>query len=149
MSISFRLTIPFGLSIVCLVVPVWAHMRTGQQINMVMAMPEIRPELIHVGFWDAYNRGAYETAFVEWRQMAEWGDAEAQLNLGRLCENGQGVPQDYVQAHMWYNLAAAYGPHEWAQHRDALAKRMSPDQIAEAQKLAREWKPKPDRLPTR
>ena len=51
------------------------------------------------------------------------------------------MPQDYVQAHMWYNLATANGDKLAAEFRDGLAKQMALAQIAEAQKLAREWKP--------
>jgi transposase len=47
-----------------------------------------------------------------------------------------------VTAHMWFNLAAASGFSEAARNRDTLARQMTPAQIAEAQKLAREWKPK-------
>lgn len=59
-----------------------------------------------------------------------------------MYEKGQGVRQDFVQAHMWYNLSAADGEKRAAEARDALAKQMTPAQIAEAQRLAREWKPK-------
>jgi hypothetical protein len=52
------------------------------------------------------------------------------------------VLQDFIQAHMWYNLSAAQGEQRAAEARDALAKQMTPAQIAEAQRLAREWKPK-------
>ncbi len=52
------------------------------------------------------------------------------------------MTQDYVQAHMWYSLAAAQGEKEASKGRDILAEKMTPAQIAEAQKLAREWKPK-------
>jgi hypothetical protein len=55
---------------------------------------------------------------------------------------GQGVPQDFVQAHKWYNLGGANGEELGVKHRDDLAKQMTHAQIAEAQKLAREWKPK-------
>ena len=55
---------------------------------------------------------------------------------------GEGVPQDYVRAHMWFNLSAAQGYQDAARNRDNIAKRMTPAQIAEAQKLAREWQPK-------
>ena len=122
MHMSLRFTIALVLSIVCLAAPAGANMRDRQQIDiaMVIDMPEIRPELVHVGFWDAYNRGAYETAFREWRLMAEQGDAEAQLNLGRLYENGQGVPHDIVQAHKWCILAATNGDKPAAELRDAL-----------------------------
>ena len=55
----------------------------------------------------------------------------------------RGVPQDFVEAHQWLNLAASRASVEevtqYAQTRDALAKLMTPAQLAEAQKLAREW----------
>jgi TPR repeat protein len=53
--------------------------------------------------------------------------------------NGQGVVQDYVRAHMWFNLGAVSGKAEKAtSNRDSLAAKMTPAQIAEAQKIARE-----------
>jgi hypothetical protein len=52
------------------------------------------------------------------------------------------VQQDYVRAYMWYSLGAAKGMEAGARLRDAIAKRMDADQIAEAQQLAREWRPK-------
>jgi uncharacterized protein len=55
---------------------------------------------------------------------------------------GLGVPQDYALAHMWVNLAAAGGHKDAVKNRDIVAAKMTPAQIAEAQKLAREWKPK-------
>ena len=80
---------------------------------------------------------------VKWyRVAAEQGNASAQLNLGLMYAEGQGVPQDYVQAHMWASLAAANGNDTAAMVIDITAAQMTPGQIAEAQKLAREWKPK-------
>jgi TPR repeat protein len=77
------------------------------------------------------------------RPLAEQGDADAQFNLGVMYAKGQGVRQNYVLAHMWINLAGASGLKEAMTVRDELAKlKMTPAQIAEAQKLAREWKPK-------
>jgi TPR repeat protein len=77
---------------------------------------------------------------VRWyRLSAEQGYAKAPYNLGLMYGKGEGVPQDYVQAHMWFNLAAAQGDADAAKNRDIVAKNMTPDQIAEAQKLAREW----------
>jgi TPR repeat protein len=73
---------------------------------------------------------------------AEQGSAFAQFNLGRMYRTGQGVPQDYVQAHMWANLAAAQNHKNALVTRNLIAKKMSQSQIAEAQRLAREWKPK-------
>jgi uncharacterized protein len=65
----------------------------------------------------------------------------SQINLGFLYLRGHGVPQDYVQAHMWFNLAAVRFPRAPAV-RDFVARKMTPAQIEEAQKLARESKPK-------
>ena len=59
-----------------------------------------------------------------------------------MYATGKGVPQDYVRAHMWFNLSAAQGIQNAARKRDDIATRMTPAQIAEAQKLAREWQPK-------
>ena len=89
----------------------------------------------------AYQRGDYVTAFREFKPLAEKGAAQAQNILGVMYDKGQGVPQDYVQAHMWFNLAAAQGVKQAAEARDRLAPKMSSAQIEEAQRLAREWKP--------
>jgi TPR repeat protein len=75
-------------------------------------------------------------------QAAEQGDVLVFAKLGRMYAEGRGVRQDSIQAHMWYNLAAAQGEEKAAEARDALATQMTPAQIAEAQRLAREWKPK-------
>ena len=80
---------------------------------------------------------------VKWyRLAADQGNAEAQSRLGSMYANGDGVPQDYAEAHMWLNLSAAQGNPDAARERDRVALHMSPAQIAEAQRLAREWKPK-------
>ena len=84
---------------------------------------------------------------VRWyRLAADRGNAQAQKNLGFMYEFGRGVPQDFAQAHMWFNLAGAGGDADAAKMRDAVASKMTPDQIAEAQRLARQWKPKANRL---
>ena len=56
-----------------------------------------------------------------------------------MYHRGDGVPQDYVQAHMWWNLAAAQGNEYGIEHRDLVAGHLTPSQIEEAQRLAREW----------
>ena len=81
------------------------------------------------------------------RLAAEQGFAGAQASLGVTYLEGLGLPQDDVQALMWFNLAASRFPpgedHDRAvQDRDTVAKRMTPAQITEAQKLAREWRPR-------
>ena len=84
---------------------------------------------------------------VKWyRRAAEQGYTKAQYNLGVRYRDGRGVPRDYVQAHMWFSLAASRSPLDEdrdlaVQGRDAVAASMTPAQIAEAQRLAREWKP--------
>jgi len=87
----------------------------------------------------------YAEAVKWYRKAAGQGNAVAQFELGVMYATGQGVPQDYVLAHMWFNLAAAQGwiGFEKAKtNRDIAAERMTREQIAEAQRLAREWKPK-------
>lgn len=79
---------------------------------------------------------------VKWfRLAADQGNAIAQYDLGIMYAEGRGVPQDYISAHMWFNLSAAQGNRGAVRNRDITARRMTPAQIAEAQKLAREWKP--------
>ena len=89
----------------------------------------------------------YVLAAKWYRLAAEQGSADAQSNLGAMYGTGRGVPQDQVLAYMWRNLAAAGASvanvREQAEKgRDALATRMTPTQIAEAQRLSREWKAK-------
>ncbi len=86
----------------------------------------------------------YAEAVRWYRKAAEQGNAGAQNNLGTMYRNGLGVPQDYVQAHMWLNLAASRNlpSDKAAKNRDQIAKRKTPAQISQAQKLAREWRPK-------
>jgi hypothetical protein len=77
---------------------------------------------------------------------AEQGHPLAQFNLGVMYDYGRGVPQDYIQAHMWCNLAASdltgERREQATKNRDLIAEKMTSEQIAEAQRLAREWKPK-------
>ncbi len=87
-------------------------------------------------------------AAVSWyRNAADQGNAGAQNNLGVMYGNGQGVLQDYVQAHKWISLSASSATtadvrEQETKNRDIVAARMTPQQIAEAQRLAQEWKPK-------
>ncbi len=88
--------------------------------------------------WDA---GRHSEALQEWQASANAGDAKAMLALGRLYVQGLGAPQNYVKAHMWFSLAASRFETEAVKERDALAEKMAPEQIAEAQKLAAAWQP--------
>ena len=82
---------------------------------------------------------SYAEAIRWYLAGAEQGYADAQANLGVIYGNGLGIPQDYVLAHMWSNLAASSGNKDAQRNRDILARRMTPDQVAEAQRLARDW----------
>ncbi len=84
----------------------------------------------------------YAEAVKWYRLAAEQGDVIALLNLGAMYGNGYGVQQDYVQAYIWFNFAAAQSNDTARKNRELVAEKMTRAQIAEAQKLAREWKPK-------
>ncbi len=95
----------------------------------------------YAGAMHHYERQEYRQALQEFSAAARGGDADAQYMLGRLHETGSGTPQDFVQAHQWYNLAAARGHRHAAEARDSLSERMTSGQIAEAQQAARAWQP--------
>jgi uncharacterized protein len=80
---------------------------------------------------------------VSARRSAEQGNASEQVNLGVMYAKGDGVPKDLVIACMWGNLAAAQGDGDAENAREALGKIMTSAQIAEGQRLSREWKPNP------
>jgi uncharacterized protein len=82
----------------------------------------------------------YREAGKFYRMAAERGHQMAQYMLGSLCEKGRGVVQDEVQALMWYNLAAVHGEPKAQMARDRIHAWMTPEQIIEAQRLAREFK---------
>ena len=104
-----------------------------------------------LGFMYAQGRGVPQddAEAVRWHhQAAEQGHALAQTKLGAMYAMGRGVPQDYVQAHKWFNLAASrFSSSEQelrdkaVQARNGVASLMTPAQIAEAQRLMREWQP--------
>ena len=102
--------------------------------------------LIGVGSGVRFKETDLEAGVCGFRASAEQGDAGAQWNLGMTYDLGQGVPQDYARAHKWFNLAASRASaeenKEGASVRDQVAGKMTPAQIGEAQRLAREWKSK-------
>ena len=119
--------------------------------------PEIAALSVKANAGDAdaqYNLGAsyyigqgvpqdYAQAAAWYRKAAEQGHADAQFNLGAAYGIGEGVPEDYVESHKWLNLAASRASAEkqkqFVETRDGVAQLMTPAQLAEAQKLAREW----------
>ncbi len=93
----------------------------------------------------------YAEAVKWYRRAAEQGNAIAQNNLGLMYGKGHGVPQDHVRAHMWFNLAASRfsatereDRENAEQNRDIAARLLSPEALARAQRMAREWRPKAD-----
>jgi len=88
---------------------------------------------------------SYPEAARLYRKAADQGYATAQNHLGLMYLNGQGVTQDFVVAHMWVNLAVARASSNdqkaFSANRDEIAAKMTPTQIEEAQRLARDWKP--------
>ncbi|MCY4384579.1 MAG: ankyrin repeat domain-containing protein [Nitrospinae bacterium] len=88
----------------------------------------------------AWKSGRYAEALKQWRASAKKGDRRAMAALGRAFVKGVGVPQDFVEAHKWLNLAAARGDAKAAAERDALAKEMTAEERTEARNLARAWR---------
>jgi TPR repeat protein len=101
-----------------------------------------------LGMMHFYGQGVardYEQAVQWYRKAATRGHAYGQYNLAKAYATGQGAPRDYVQAHLWISLAASRETGEekeiYLEARASIAKNMSKKQIAEAQRLAAEWKP--------
>ena len=152
-----RFPIALVLSLVCPVVPAWADYQAGMDAynrgDYATALREWRP-LAEQGDARAQFRlgSLYENGdgvprdFAKARQWYEkaaaQGEAKAQFYLGIQSAFGEGGPLDLVQAHMWYSLAAGNGNAHAPGYRDDLARQMTPAQIAEAHKRAREWKSK-------
>ena len=95
-------------------------------------------------------KGNLAQALVWYRRAAEQGDIGAEVALGLAYAEGVGVAQDYIEADKWLNVAASRAKSadelaDIATHHNKLAHVMTRTQIAEAQKLAREWRAKPER----
>lgn len=85
----------------------------------------------------------YAEAAKWYLRAAERGYGSAQHSLGTAYAAGQGVPREDVESYLWLSLAAANSEPKASADRDAVAARMTPDQIETAQELIREWKPAP------
>jgi len=97
-----------------------------------------------LGVYYSYGFGDVPVDYTEavrlYRLAADQGDAKAQSSLGYMYVRGRGVPQDYVRAYMWFEIAAAQQENKLtALNRDNIAEKMKPAQIVEAQDMAREW----------
>ncbi len=80
------------------------------------------------------------------RKAADQGHAGAALSLGLMLRQGRGAPRDEVQAYMWFSLASRAAEPDirirGTENRDDVAAKMTPAEIAEAQAMARAWRPK-------
>ncbi len=117
----------------------WLRLSTRVAHFLGVTLPEETDFEVGV---EAWGRGDYDTTLREFRLLAEQGHAQAQVNLGIMSSQGRGVPKDSVQAYRWYTLAASQGDDLAEKFKDHLEKSMTPDEIAQAQRKAREWKAK-------
>ena len=83
----------------------------------------------------------YEMAYTWLAKAANQGEDVAQVCLGVMNVGGQGVPQNKTAAHMWFSLSAAQGNQNAQLRLDKLIPDMTPEEIAEAEALAADWKP--------
>ena len=96
--------------------------------------------LLGVMYFDGTGVPQDDKEAVKWyRKAAEQGYSVAQHDLGMAYYKGQGVLKDTVTAYAWFNVAVANGDEDGSKVRDLVAKDMTPEQIAEAQKLSKVW----------
>jgi TPR repeat protein len=89
---------------------------------------------------------AYDAAADLYQKAAVQGDAFAQARLGLIYDKGHGVLQNVVLSYKWLDLAVAHAPKHQRDYylrlRNAVASKMSPEQILEGQRLALNWAPR-------
>ena len=85
-------------------------------------------------------RALPSTPRLSWlEKAADKGHAEAQMQLGYLYARGESVSQDYAEAYKWIELAATAGLDEAITQRDVIINVITPEQIAEGERRAKEW----------
>jgi len=87
----------------------------------------------------SYVSSADKELFDTTLAYANQGNASAQTLLADMYVDGQGAPKNYVAAYMWYTIAAAQGDPGASQNRNVVKDLMTPEQIAEAERLAQDW----------
>jgi TPR repeat protein len=130
----------------------WDRARTAHERGDYAAELAIVRPLAEQGFAFAqFNLGVlYDNGYgvpmddrqaMEWyRKAAEQGLSQAQINLGIMYEEGEGGPVDVVQAYFWYALADSQGDSQGPQAKREMAEKMTPAQIAEAERKIKEWR---------
>ncbi len=150
-------TLLLAVVVVLVAAPAWAgDLQAGVEAydrgDYATALKELRPLAAQGDAQAQFNLGVmydngkgvpqdYAEAIRWFRLAATQGYALAQYKLGVMYQDGTGVVQNYKQGYMWFNLAAAQGDEDALTLRDLLAEKMTPAQLAEAQRLTREWTP--------
>jgi TPR repeat protein len=121
------------------------YVRAARELSILAAQGNARAQGL-LGFMYEHGFGApraYDAAADLYAQGAAQGDPFAQAMLGLMYDKGHGVPRDVILAYKWLNLAAARARgrerEAYARFRDAVASKMSPDEIAVGQRLALNW----------
>lgn len=89
--------------------------------------------------FEAAVAGSFREAYRGYLDLAEAGNAVSQYYLGKMYLKGSGTLQDFCLAHMWFNLAASQDLKKAALQLEKLTSQMTAEQLAEAQKMARDW----------
>jgi uncharacterized protein len=123
------------------------YIRAARELSPLAASGNPRA-LGLLGFMYEHGFGApqaYDAAFDLYCRAAVQGNPFAQAMLGLMYDKGHGTHQDFIQAYKWLDLAAArtVGRERdaYARFRDAVASKMSPDEILVGQRLALSWTP--------
>ena len=90
----------------------------------------------------AQQTKSHQKPIEEVKARAEAGDAESEVELGLRYTNGEGVAKDYVEAYEWLLLAARQGDEDAKKNMTDLESKLTPEQITEGQKRARDFKPR-------
>ena len=127
------------------------YVATARRVVPAAQHGEARSQTV-LGFMYATGRGVpqhFGNAVDWYSRAAEQGDPTGQYLLGLMYDKGQGVAQDDVLAHKWLILAAAHASGRqrdyYTRIRDAVAFKLTPAQISEAQDLANAWRPTRER----
>jgi hypothetical protein len=164
MNATIRCTLTIGVFLAGTVSPAWpqeqpdytvgeaAYERGDYSLAFKELLPLARKGTAEAQFYMGvmYEKGLgvpqdYAEAIRWSRKAAERGVKEAQYNVGLIYFRGLGIAPDYVQAHFWWNLSAARGYKAASESRNAIATDMTLNEVTQAHKLAREWRPKNSR----
>lgn len=95
-------------------------------------------EIFNYSF-ELYSKESYNDAYAGFHDLAQKGSSVCQYFLGLMCLRGCGALQDFILSHFWFNLAASRGHKKARSQLEKLTGSMSAEQVAEAQRMARDW----------